>query len=160
MRSNNTIFYSYNELVQDIENLTARIINSRLLAGYPCTVLGLTQGGTVPALYLAKSFGAKAVFCAPAIDELETTLNSIEDCHTLLIVDEICDTGKTFFLVDKCVDAFIRAKKRAITNVSYCCLINNISQDVFDPCFAAREIDRNIEKRWFDFFWEFPTKPL
>lgn len=70
---------------------------------------------------------------------------------TVLIVDDICDTGKTLSEINTVVDRFSDLEGAVL--VDYAVAIHNEECD-FEPTWRGREIHRNEDTQWFVFPWE------
>lgn len=67
--------------------------------------------------------------------------------HTVLLVDDICDSGKTLSELIKI------AKSENFMDFYVAVAIENVESKV-DVDFSGREISRSIEDQWFIFPWE------
>lgn len=88
-------------------------------------------------------------------DGEETNVNQLLEIveqnigKNILIVDDICDTGKT--LVD--IYTYLAEGDGTNYNVSFATAINNVECD-FQPTWCGREISRSDDTQWFVFPWE------
>lgn len=137
-----------NSLVKLLHKKTAHLDKDKQIG-----IIGVSRGGLIPAVMLShikktsffstiglKSYEnmtkkAETIYQLPEIDKLNTL-------DILYVVDDICDTGKTFkFLLDK-VFTFNNIKTLSLFYKK-----NNI----YKPDFFGMEVDRNF---WVDFPFE------
>ncbi|USI74062.1 phosphoribosyltransferase [Sphingomonas morindae] len=122
----------------------------------PRFIIGVGRGGLVPAVYLSHALGLPMLsvdISSQVPDFADGLLVRLAERtragETLLVVDDINDTGRTI--------AHLRgalAGAGADANaVRFATLIDNI-RSVERVDYAARSIDRAVMKDWFVFPWE------
>jgi uncharacterized protein len=141
------------QFIADVKQLAA---NLRDGSWQPDFIVGIGRGGLVPAVFLSHATGIALLSVdhsskVPTFgDELLAKLAVKTLAGTkLLIVDDINDSGRTL--------AYLRttflAADGVAANLRIAVLIDNIrSTERVD--YMAREIDRDVEPRWFVFPWE------
>lgn len=122
----------------------------------PDFIIGIGRGGLVPATYLSHACDIPLLSIDHSTgvygfgDQLlaELALKTL-DGTTLLIVDDINDSGRTI----GCLRDAIEGAGGVTGNIRYAVLIDNVaSAERVD--YRARTIDRAITKDWFVFPWE------
>ena len=110
----------------------------------PDLVLGINRGGLIPSVYLSHWFDVdhKAI----EADETAESLNEIcKEYNKILLVDEICDTGKTFKGL---------MMRMPIKSVKTACLVYNAGQDVYLVNYIGTEVNKSEDPAWIVFPWE------
>jgi hypoxanthine phosphoribosyltransferase len=117
-------------------------------------VVGISRGGLIPAVFLSHRLEVPLrvvewstrytgqQFCP------EDLYESITEGKRILLVDDILDSGRT---IRELLD--IWGSENEI-NVSVACIIHNTAQNLVTPDFWFRQIDRNVDKEWVNFWWE------
>lgn len=74
---------------------------------YDC-ILGVGNGGIIPARLLAEELGMDAIHVIPVRKKqiVESEMPPLDRSKRYLVVDDICDTGSTFEKVDKALGGF------------------------------------------------------
>lgn len=127
----------------EVKGLTQEVIRQLVITGfYPDLVVGLTRGGLVPANYISQFFECDfyALNKNQTLPEIGVVVDSI------LIVDDINDTGKTFTELKDDLSA------RGI-EVRYASLLDNAGSD-FTVDYFGRGIDKVKDPCWVVFPWE------
>lgn len=140
----------------DIDNLIDTVVNQINDSTFkPELIIGLARGGLIPAGILSYKFACKVETIRWSYMDIRhedkaalTQLFYTED-QNILIVDDLCDSGKTIKAVTEYAATFCKNK-----NVKIATLINNIGLETNLVDFTGRNIDRNFEKQWFIFPWE------
>lgn len=78
----------------------------------------------------------------------EDLYQSIIEGKQILLVDDIVDSGIT---IRELLDIWGREDD---INVKVACIVHNTSQDLVTPDFWFKQIDRNTDKEWVNFWWE------
>lgn len=137
--------YSWESLSLDIKKISNEILEQIWLPDY---VVGIKRGGLVPATMLSHSLKVplEIITCKLRGELEEFDLSFIEKNldKKILLVDDICDSGKTFKKIFEKVKN-IKAKT--------CVMFYNTNQSIKID-FMARKLDRNLDKRWVIFPWE------
>src|SRR5690242_9462404 len=145
-----TIKYDFVMFEQDIKTLTDLIKNSGINFNF---ITGPARGAFIPGV------------CLSHILEIEFFPfdDSIHVCKTLsdniLIVDDIIDSGMTINGNLNSITEHITKLGRLPrivppNNIKIAALYYNPAQDLVKPDFWARVINRNVDQRWVDFWWE------
>jgi hypoxanthine phosphoribosyltransferase len=146
-------FIPYPEFVGDVQAVAAAIEKD---GWAPDHIVGIGRGGLVPAAYLSHRTGISLLSVdfssgVPGFAEelMEKLAVATRDGHTILLVDDINDSGATIDALRKslldhgAVDSSVRVAV----------LIDNLrSRAKVD--YRSRTIDRSTDKRWFVFPWE------
>ena len=127
----------------EVKGLTQEVIRQLCMTGfYPDLVVGLARGGLVPANYISQFF--ECDFYALNKNETFPDVNVVVD--SILIVDDINDTGKTFTDVNN--DLSVKG-----IEVRYAALLDNAGSD-FTVDYFGRDIDKTKDPCWVVFPWE------
>ena len=142
------IRYSWQEFDRDILLIIKQIYDSGWM---PQFIVGIKRGGLVPAVSLSHKMHLplSVISCQlrdgkEELDPLEV-INLPKDAR-LLVVDDICDSGKT-------LEKVFYSLKKDFPNVRACSLFYNIRQNFLSD-YKARKIDRDYERGWIIFPWE------
>jgi len=149
-----TLFYvPYPDFLEGVEQLARRLEADHWK---PDFVVGVGRGGLVPAAYLSHRTGIAMLSVDHSsgetafADELLVKLAAkSKDGRRILIVDDINDSGTTIAYLR----GEIEAHGGAADEVRVAVLINNVRSRAKAE-YAASEIDREGDKRWFVFPWE------
>ena len=133
----------------------------------PDYIVGIARGGLVPATMLSQYFNKPLMVLNYSLrdklvhpdHEADEIARKLKEGHTLLMVDDICDSGETLRKIVDGVQSFIDGP---VLNqysgwedrLRTACLWHNVSQDVFDVEYFGREIDRTQDERWVIFPFE------
>jgi hypoxanthine phosphoribosyltransferase len=132
----NSFYYTWQDFTNDVKILSGNIMQSETV---PEKIFAIKRGGVCLGTSLSYIMNKPVYY----INKDEKILN--EEKNTILIVDDICDTGETFKSVTK-----------NIKNFKSCSLFFNIKQN-FNVDYFAKKIDRDTEKFWIVFPWEMNT---
>ena len=122
-------------LVQELANRTAG-------KEYDC-ILGISNGGIIPAKLLAEELGLDAIQLIPVRNKkiISSEMPRLDKKLKYLVIDDIYDTGKTFALVSK-------ALKGYKCDYAFCMSRHEQSSGI-----CGRVLNHN---RWIVFPWEKP----
>jgi xanthine phosphoribosyltransferase len=148
------LFYiPYDAFLEGVEQLARQLEGDHWQPDY---LVGVGRGGLVPAAYLSHRTGIAMLSVdhssgeAEFADELLVKLAArSKGGQRILIVDDINDSGTT---IDHLRSA-IAAHGGTADEVRVAVLINNVRSRARVE-YAADEIDRAVDKRWFVFPWE------
>ena len=148
------LFYvRYEEFLAGVEALARSLENDHW---QPDFLVGVGRGGLVPAAYLSHRTGIAMLSVdhssgeAGFADELLVKLAAkSKDGRRILIVDDINDSGSTIAHLRNAIEQHGGASDEVRVSV----LINNVRSRAHAD-YAATEIDRAEDKRWFVFPWE------
>ena len=140
---------SIDEINNTIRNIVAQMYVSEFK---PEIILSINRGGCIPGVYLSHYFkkphniiDIKSLI-ADSENGFSLLSNSLKDNKSVLIIDDINDTGKTFNIVKK---IFINSN----CEVRFAALINNISSKTKID-YHGQLIDKKDNPVWFVFPWE------
>lgn len=145
----NKINFSIEDMQFALLDITKQIQSSIWI---PEVILSINRGGCVPGVYLSHSIKTphKVIDIqlrdSNNIPNLDVLKYSINRYKTILIIDDINDTGATFNFI----------KKNIIDNtkeVRYAALVDNISSD-FKVDYKGKVIDKSKTPSWIVFPWE------
>ena len=116
----------------------------------PDIILSINRGGCVPGVFLShlRDINHEVLSFKNKINYKGVNyLNEIMESHSsILIIDDINDSGDTLSVIKKKFNDYINKIKFAV-------LINNKSSS-FKVDYFGNEIDKNIDNSWIDFPWE------
>ena len=116
----------------------------------PDLILSINRGGCIPGIFLSHKMGVKHEVFSFNINirnaEVDLYKKLISQYSSILIIDDINDTGKT---LSKMSDLF----KEKLSKLKFAVLINNKSSS-FKVDYYSNEIDKNIDDSWIVFPWE------
>lgn len=118
------------------------------------TVVGISRGGLIAATVLSHRLEVPLRVVEWSTRDTgyqycpEDLYQSIIEGKQILLVDDIVDSGKT---IRELLDIWGREDE---INVSVACIVHNTAQDLVVPDFWFRQIDRDIDKEWVNFWWE------
>jgi len=147
----NTIKYSWDEFEFDISSLLLWLTYIEYKPNY---IVGVVRGGAVPAIKLSHKLKipVKLVEWSTRdsgyrdIKTLETIAASIKRDKNVLIVDDICDSGKTISELKYNIGL-------GSDRIKWCSLWHNPSSKM-NMDWYARCIDRTVDERWVIMPWE------
>jgi hypothetical protein len=133
----------------------------------PDVVVGIARGGLVPATMLSHYLGKPLQTInyslrdnmVSHVSEISDAARKIKEGNSILLVDDICDSGET---LRKVVDEITSQMPKGWNDpyqgwearLKVAVLWNNISQDVFEADYVGREISRAEDERWVIFPYE------
>lgn len=154
------LYYSYSEFLEDVKELHKSITGSPDIPIDPkrTVLVGIARGGLIPAVMLSNWTGLPLVPLRwsfrdgppPLTFDEDLWLNTLSSYENILVVEDICDSGKTL----NSLRYSARAVPTGLTrNIKFLCLWNNIRSGC--PVWKyARGIDREVDKRFVVFPWE------
>jgi len=157
------VYYSNKELTDDVQELIRQV---ELAGDKPEIVGGFSRGGFFPAVMMSHYWNIPMIPLRFSTRDfahkmLDTVVDEIGD-RKFLVVDDICDSGETFDVFDRETNATRQAAAIAsdteysdgLRNWDYAALIHNIGQDLFEPTYWAREINKAEDPVWIVFEYE------
>jgi len=153
--------FSYENTLESINLIVDQIKND---SWKPSAVVGLARGGLVPATMLSYRLGVPLIPVTWSLrDAKETELDLKLKKHLtygrkVLIVDDIVDSGYTFetfhreytqFLPEDCY-----IDDQVYNVIRYATLIYNTGASKPDVHYKAKLIDRENDKKYYNFYWE------
>ena len=146
-------WYSWEEMTRDVNVLCRDIVRDKF---DPQVIVGLSRGGLIPGVMMSHWFGVPFKPVQAALRdfaEWEDYLPRPTD-ERVLIVDDICDSGKTFEKMSDHIKGPRKGSPMEIQcDVRFTSLILNNEQD-FEPHYYAQEIAKDSENIWLTFPWE------
>lgn len=145
------LFYSYDSLHFD----TIKICNWLKETGFiPKRVVGVARGGALPAIIISHQFHIPVELLVwsnrdskiKEIHRLDMIARSAERGESILIVDDIVDSGETIMQ--------IKERIYSESNIMFASLFFNPSQMNAKIDFWVNTIDRIKDKRWIVFPFE------
>tara|TARA_B100001175_G_C19087544_1_gene438890 strand:+ start:8 stop:451 length:444 start_codon:yes stop_codon:yes gene_type:complete len=141
--------FDINQMKTALSKITKQIYNSNWM---PEIILSVNRGGCVPGIYLSHEINIphKVIDVQlrdsknkPNLDILEYSTNKYD---SILIIDDINDTGATFDLIHKNIKATNK-------DIRYAVLIDNTSSN-FKTQYKGTIIDKSKNPIWIVFPWE------
>ena len=115
----------------------------------PDIILSVNRGGCIPGVFLShmRDLDHEVLSFKNIININNDIIKKIISNHSsILIIDDINDTGNTLAEIKKEFKSYIKYIKFAV-------LINNKSSS-FEVDYYGSEIDKNIDNSWIVFPWE------
>lgn len=137
-----TLTYTNTDLKTDLSILICQMDADNYR---PTIIIGIARGGLVPAVMLSKWYGIPLYPLTISFrdqdryDELE--IHKVSG-HKILVVDEICDTGKTLEFLDNVLPLHPEPARFAV--------LHHKAVD-FTPNYYAHAIDKET---WINYPWE------
>lgn len=147
----NKIWYSWEDMRRNVNDICRDITLSKYDFD---VILGISRGGLVPGVMISHYF--KKPF-KPLIASLrdfpfwEDYYPSAKE-KTILIVDDICDSGETFLLIKKHLES-----KKFNINFKFASLWWN-NECAFEPHYYANEVKKDSNNIWIQFPWDYHWK--
>lgn len=154
MISKDKIYYSYEEMLKDVSYLFNVIKHATQFE--PQAIIGISRGGLVPAVGLSHNLNIPLLPITWSLrdsnkqHDLDHLEKIIKPYDRILIVDDICDSGKT---LSSLTNSISDIKSSNILTLKTATLYYNPSQE-FNVDFCARIVDRAVDERWVVFPWE------
>jgi hypoxanthine phosphoribosyltransferase len=148
-------WYSWEEARRDVNILCREIVLDKF---DPQVIVGLSRGGLLPGVMMSHWFNTPFKPVQAALRdfaEWEDYLPRPTD-ERVLIVDDICDSGKTFRKIEQHIKGPRKGNPMEIQcEVRFASLIwNNECEDNFEPHYYAQEIAKDSTNTWINFCWE------
>jgi uncharacterized protein len=158
------IIYTNTQLRGDLQE----ILRQMTLEGFaPDIIVGIARGGLVPATMLSHYLGKPLEVINYSLrdrkvsqaSEMNDVALKIKEKKKVLLVDDICDGGDTLRNVVDTLDEILcnldDVEEYDFSNdLKTAVLWNNIGQDLFDPNYVGREINRSENDSWVVFPYE------
>ena len=142
------IWYKWIAMRRDVNTLCRELVLDKF---DPDVIVGLSRGGLTPGVmmshWMEKPFKAIKASLRD-FPEWEDYLPRKTD-ERVLIVDDICDSGETFFKIRK----HINERKENGVDVRFATLWWN-SECNFEPHYYVNECQKDTNKIWIHFPWE------
>lgn len=130
---------NYNNLKSDILSIIRKIEKDNFK---PSNIVGITRGGLIPAIYLSHWYEIPLTTLKVSFKD-HIHADRIKLPENSLVIDDICDSGETFFYI-----------KEINNNIKFAALIHNISNN-FNIDYYGTEINKKENPNlWVKFQWE------
>ena len=128
----------------------------------PDVIVGIARGGLVPATMLSHYLGKPLQVInyslrdnkVSHVSEVADVIKRLNTNGSVLIVDDICDSGDTLAKVYKEIKEGVIDNENYLACLRTAVLWNNVNQDIFEPNYVGREISRADDSRWVIFPYE------
>ena len=145
------LYYSYDDCITDCKSLIPSINTYN-----PDAIIAIARGGMILAQLISEAINLRDIYTINCISydeekkfqEVEIfNIPDIKDKKTILIVDDIIDSGET-------MNEVIKIFKQKYPNIDIKCLsIFYKDTAIIKPDFAIKQTTQ-----WIDFFWEVDLK--
>jgi len=139
-------YVSFQKVKQNLVEINSKINQTNWK---PDIILSVNRGGCVPGVFLShmRDLDHEVLSFKNNIDINNDTIKNIMSNHlSILIIDDINDSGNTLADIKKKFNRFIK-------NIKFAVLINNKSS-LFEVDYYGSEIDKKIDNSWIVFPWE------
>lgn len=139
-------YYTYDNISNYVLNLRDQIV----LSNYqPDLIVGIARGGLVPAVELSHLLNKPLKSITVATRDIFDERNDLDgkDFMTkgkLLVVDDICDSGKTLEIVKETFDQYHFEAR-------YACVFNRVGENNFNLDYCGHQFEGDD---WIVFPWE------
>lgn len=144
------MFYSYQDFHSDCKKIADDIIMSGKQIDY---IVGVVRGGAMPAVCLSHLLELPmrcvswSTFHPQQMREHALDVSEdIGDGKTILLVDDIIDSGRT---IEELLDDWEQPRDKLLIAA----LMHNTDQNI-TPDFVGRQFSRKERTEWIDFWWE------
>ena len=139
-------YLSFQKVKQNLVDINSKINQTNWK---PDIILSVNRGGCVPGVFLShmRDLNHEVLSFKNIININNDIIKKImSNYSSILIIDDINDTGNTLAEIKKEFKSYIR-------NIKFAVLINNKSSS-FEVDYYGSEIDKNIDNSWIVFPWE------
>jgi len=143
------IYFKIEEMIDSIRNISEQLTNSNF---DPEVIISVNRGGCVPGIYLSHYIDKphEVINIELRDSNKEPDLNSIKEkisqFSSVLIIDDINDSGKTISVIKD-------LSKNLITKIHFAVLINK-SESTSKVEFYGKTVNSKINDYWYVFPWE------
>jgi len=117
----------------------------------PDCIVGLARGGLVPAVRLSHMLNIPMISLNLSLRDDKALggldLSQLDKYNNIAVVDDICDSGKTFHVLD------IHLQEYGFTNIQWCTLYSKATS-MFKPTIIGEVIKEIDNSQWIVFPWE------
>lgn len=153
------LYYTQEQLQRDVYLLFQEMPGE--LNRQTDVIIGVSRGGLVPAVMLSHLTGLDMVPLrwsfrdSPGGMMLEASrlIRTVTDFRRIFIVEDICDTGKTIKTMQDVLAGSFHPSLSLAREITFMCLWKN-TQNTTPVDVVAREIDREVDRRFIVFPWE------
>ena len=143
------IYFTIEEMIDSIRNISEQLTNSNF---DPEVIISVNRGGCVPGIYLSHYIDKphEVINIELRDSNKEPDLNSIKEkisqFSSVLIIDDINDSGKTIGVIKD-------LSNNLITKIHFAVLINK-SESTSKVEFYGKTVDSKLNDYWYVFPWE------
>ncbi len=143
------IYFKIEEMIDSIRNISEQLTNSNF---DPEVIISVNRGGCVPGIYLSHYIDKphEVINIELRDSNKEPDLNSIKEkisqFSSVLIIDDINDSGKTIGVIKD-------LSKNLITKIHFAVLINK-SQSTSKVEYYGKTVNSKLNDYWYVFPWE------
>ena len=143
------IYFTIEEMIDSIRNISEQLTNSNF---DPEVIISVNRGGCVPGIYLSHYIDKphEVINIELRDSNKEPDLNSIKEkisqFSSVLIIDDINDSGKTIGVIKD-------LSNNLITKIHFAVLINK-SESTSKVEFYGKTVNSKINDYWYVFPWE------
>ena len=137
----------------EINNAIKEIVNQIDISGFtPEIIISINRGGCIPGVYLSHYFKKPHNIIdikslkANSLKDFSLLTNTLKKNKSVLVIDDINDSGKTFDIVKKIFSS-------SNNEIRFAALINNISSKTKID-YHGQLIDKRDNPVWYVFPWE------
>ena len=137
----------------EINNAIKEIVNQIDISGFtPEIIISINRGGCIPGVYLSHYFKKPHNIIdikslkAKSLKDFSLLTNTLKKNKSVLVIDDINDSGKTFDIVKKIFSS-------SNNEIRFAALINNISSKTKID-YHGQLIDKRNNPIWYVFPWE------
>jgi len=143
------IYFTIKEMIDSIRNISKQLTNSNF---EPEVIISVNRGGCVPGIYLSHYIDKPhEVINIELRDsnkepELKSIKEKISQFSSVLIIDDINDSGKTIGVIKD-------LSKNLITKIHFAVLINK-SESTSEVEYYGKTVNSKLNDYWYVFPWE------
>tara|TARA_X000000368_G_scaffold264044_1_gene209069 strand:- start:230 stop:676 length:447 start_codon:yes stop_codon:yes gene_type:complete len=137
----------------EINNAIKEIVNQIDISGFtPEIIISINRGGCIPGVYLSHYFKKPHNIIdikslkANSLKDFSLLTNTLKKNKSVLVIDDINDSGKTFDIVKKIFSS-------SNNEIRFAALINNVSSKTKID-YHGQLIDKRDNPVWYVFPWE------
>ena len=143
------IYFTIEEMIDSIRNISEQLTRSNF---DPEVIISVNRGGCIPGIYLSHYINKthEVINIELRDSKKEPDLNSIKEkirqFSSVLIIDDINDSGKTIGVIKN-------LSKNLTTKIHFAVLINK-SQSTSKVEYYGKEVNSKVNDYWYVFPWE------
>jgi hypoxanthine phosphoribosyltransferase len=143
------IYFTIKEMIDSIRNISKQLTNSNF---EPEVIISVNRGGCVPGIYLSHYIDKphEVINIELRDSNKEPDLKSIKEkisqFSSVLIIDDINDSGKTIGVIKD-------LSKNLITKIHFAVLINK-SESTSEVEYYGKTVNSKLNDYWYVFPWE------
>ena len=143
------IYFTIEEMIDSIRNISEQLTRSNF---DPEVIISVNRGGCIPGIYLSHYINKthEVINIELRDSNKEPDLNSIKEkirqFSSVLIIDDINDSGKTIGVIKD-------LSKNLTTKIHFAVLINK-SQSTSKVEYYGKEVNSKVNDYWYVFPWE------